>query len=124
MPASQAARRVAAAVASSTRTKSSPSGALPKPSCVSSTPELPSFLVSDGFMGAQPPRSHFQLLELGLVAGVFLAEPGDNDGASGKAFPDQRPAKGPGLRLSRPTVAPRSGTSRSPDCAGALWPGT
>src|SRR5579871_6308943 len=52
MPASHAACSVAAAVGSSTLTNNSPSGADPKPSCVTSTPVLPSLRVSPGFICA------------------------------------------------------------------------
>ena len=91
---SQAAFSVAAAVGSSTRTKSSPSGALPKPSWVSFTPVFPSSLVSNGFISVQPPSHSSSPTSCGRpvrrAVDPHLA-PADRDGAVGSKLMERNP---------------------------------
>src|SRR5260370_36557653 len=91
MPESHAACKVAAAVASSTFTKSSPKGAVPKPSCVTRTSVFPNFRVSIGFIidslqhsldeeGSAPLRD--------TTLQRLKQNRGENDRAGGEALPE------------------------------------
>src|SRR3954463_5908179 len=88
MPASQAAFKVAAAVASSTRTNSSPRPAPPKPSSVTATPDLPRIRVLiAGLMVDLPVGAGSEPVRDAPLQG-FEQDRRQDDGAGGEALPE------------------------------------